>query len=167
MIYRLVLLLIILLGSGSAQTWQVVGMDKITSSDDGLYFYPQFSPDGDRLYFTTSKYKGLFFYDLSTRRQETLTETEGAGYLPVFSVNGKKIFFRKSSFVNRRRQSVLVELDLETKTERRLDTGNGQVMNPQMADDHLLVFQNKPDLQAVNLNSGTVKKSVTNEYLTE
>ena len=54
-------------------------------------------------------------------------------------------------------------LDLETRTERLLDTGKGQVMNPQMAGEHLLVFQNKPDLQAVDLNSGTVKKSVRTE----
>ncbi len=163
MFIRLAVMIVTLIGLGMAQNWEVVSEDKITDSDDGLYFYPQFSPDGNKLYYTTSTYKGLFSYDLNSREQHYLTKADGAGYRPVFSENGKKIYFRENSYKNRKRQSFLIELDIEKRLEHRIDTGQNQVINPTLVDDQRLIFQTDPQFEVVDLKSHQVSKSVSIE----
>jgi len=163
MINRLVLIFLMLLSSGIAQSWKVVKVDKITRSENGLYFYPQFSPDGNKLYYTTSKSKGLFSYDLKTQVQEILTKTEGAGYQPIITENGKKIYFKENSYINRKRHSMLVELDIEAKSENRINTGESKVTNPTLVNNSTLVFQAHPQLQALDLVSHQINNYIAPE----
>lgn len=160
MMIRSFLLFLIFTAPGFAQTWEVTRTEKITRSEDGLCFYPQFSAEGSKIVCTTAKYKGLYAIDLKTRQKETLTESTGAGYKPVFSLDGEKVYFRKDSYPNRKKQSSLIELDLKTKEEVILRTGQDKISQLNLFDDHVLVYKSQIGLKRIELNTEIAKSSV-------
>ncbi len=59
----------------------------------GQFSYPQFSPDGAKIFFTTTDYEGIWYYDLEKKITEKLTSQRGAGYNFKFSLEGDKIYY--------------------------------------------------------------------------
>lgn len=62
-------------------------------TEKGVY-HPVMSVDGTRLLYTSSDYKGLNLYDLVTRSVTRVSDAEGAGFNPVFSGDGMKVYYR-------------------------------------------------------------------------
>ena len=77
---------------------------------------PQFSPDGKRIYITTSSYNGIWEYSLANRRTRLITSDKGAGYGFALSPDGKTIAYRrtKTDKETRRRLQEVVSMDLAT-----------------------------------------------------
>ena len=70
-------------------------------------FYPVLNDKGNQLLFTGANYNGLKLVDLSTGKITQISESDGAGFEPVFEVNTGNIIHRETRFVERRKyQSV-------------------------------------------------------------
>ncbi len=55
-----------------AQT-SVKSVTQITNLNDGEYYYPGFSNDGSKIFFTTVNYKGIYYYDLNQKQIKVVT----------------------------------------------------------------------------------------------
>jgi len=143
----------------SGQDWQVQKIEKLTDAGSGSYFFPQFSPDGSFIVFTKEKYRGLYAFDLQNRHLSVLSDAPGAGYQPVISADGKKIYFRKQTVVKRRIQSSLVELDMVSKSEINLVPPQSHLTPPRLTYGQQLVYRNATGLQQLDLQPAALKKS--------
>lgn len=56
--------------------------------------HPVLSPDGNTLLFSTIDHTGLKALDLSTQEIQTIDPAMGAGFQPIFSLDGSKVFYR-------------------------------------------------------------------------
>ncbi len=63
--------------------------------------HPVLSPDGTVLLYSTLDHTGLKSLDMVSGEVTTIDETMAAGFRPVFSLDGKKIFYTTASRVNK------------------------------------------------------------------
>jgi Tol biopolymer transport system component len=115
---HLLLSLMFVLG-GVTTAWcqlTIVTVEKLPLGSVGDWDAPQFSPDGKRIFYTTTGYTGIWEYSLESRVKRRITSDRGAGYGFVLSPDGKKIAYRrtKTDKQTRRRQQDIILKDLTT-----------------------------------------------------
>ena len=102
----LVLISLMMVTNLSGQLVKVLHKEKIDIEKRA--FYPVLNDKGDLLLFTDANYTGLRLVDLSTEKITRISESEGAGFEPVFEVNTGNVIHRETRFVDRRKfQSVV------------------------------------------------------------
>lgn len=67
---------------------------------DRQAFHPTLSPDGSILLFSTTDHTGLFSYDMTDGSVTTLDESAAAGFAPVFSQKGDKVYYQTATLVD-------------------------------------------------------------------
>ena len=80
----------------SAAELTVISTEKIGLSEEA--HHPTLSPDGDVVLFTKANYKGLKSLNLVNGEVEMIDASEGAGFEPVFTDNGKEVLYRTLSY---------------------------------------------------------------------
>ena len=101
----LVLISLMMVTNLSGQLVKVLHKEKIDIEKRA--FYPVLNDKGDLLLFTGANYNGLKLVDLSTGKITQISESDGAGFEPVFEVSTGSIIHRETRFVERRKyQSV-------------------------------------------------------------
>lgn len=113
-------------------------------------FYPQFSPDGYKIYYLSNKYEdyfltSLYVYDLSTNKSELIQK----GIKSNFSItpDGEKIIYSKLTEKNKNLIKIhdLYIYDLLKKDEKRLTYGL-RANNPNLSPDgKTIVFTSQKD----------------------
>ena len=76
--------------SMSAADLSVVSTEKL----DVKGYYPVLSPDGSKVLFTTSDHDGLKSLDLSSSEVTLIDDSQGTGFDPAFSADGKSVIYR-------------------------------------------------------------------------
>ncbi|MDE7152994.1 MAG: hypothetical protein K2O00_00945 [Muribaculaceae bacterium] len=69
-------------------------------SIDRQAFHPSLSPDGSLLLFSTTDHTGLFAYDMETGVTVTFDESTAAGFAPVFSAKGDKVYYQTATMID-------------------------------------------------------------------
>lgn len=105
---KLLLLLLLPLMPVFAQVTGVERVEYIAGGAETVYFAPEFSPDGDALIFSGPGYSGLFSYNSQNKTVARISDKPGAGYEPVFSGDGKTVYFRIDEWRDGRRFSALM-----------------------------------------------------------
>ena len=98
----------------NAQEIKVKKISKFIPDRAGNYSVSGISPDGRQMLVTGPNSKGLYLVNIKSRKTHTISESTGAGYEPVFSADGRFILFRSDEYINKRRVSSLLKLDLVT-----------------------------------------------------
>ena len=111
------LVLLFFASSANAQSISVLSNRSITSLSEGQFYFPRSNPDGSKIFFTSTNYKGLWYYDTGSKNIRNVNNYSGAGYKFKFSGDGNKILFRKVKYVNKRKLTSLATIDLNNKTE--------------------------------------------------
>ncbi len=62
--------------------------------------HPALSPDGTKLLFSTVDHTGLKSLDFVTGKVTEIDQSAAAGFQPVFSVDGSKVYYRTATMVN-------------------------------------------------------------------
>jgi len=144
---------------GRAADLKVKNIIQLTKLDDGIYYYPRFSPDNGKIFFTRSNFIGLLFYDLKQKNIIELNDDPGAGYQPVFTSDGESVFYRTYNYVNRRKYSSIVEQNIAGGQKKMIINNKRNLTPPQLtASGNLLLLDNSAIEQISGL-SGT--KNVT------
>jgi len=131
---------------------------QITNSDEGNFYFPQFGPRGEKIFFTGSNYKGLYFTSLPNPII-TLNEDPGAGYEPVFSPDGNHVIYRANVFKNNRKYSTIYNQKITTKQKQILIQERRNISNPVIDKSGDLVILNNKEFQRINLDLKTKKQS--------
>ncbi len=95
-------------------------------------FFPQFSPDGNSVYYTTSSYKGIFSYNLKSKQIRVLNEDLGAGYQFAISDDGNTIYYRKDEFIKRKKYSSMIAQSTFDLTRKVLAEPQRELSTPQI-----------------------------------
>jgi hypothetical protein len=78
-------------------------------------FYPVFNAEGNLLAFTSENYQGLNVYNFSNKTALKISDEQGSGFQPVFSVDGK-IYYKNTVFISKLKYEGLKSYDLNRKT---------------------------------------------------
>lgn len=99
----------------SAQKISVVETVKLTDKSQGEFYFPRNSPDGSKILFTSASYKGIWYYDVSSKKTIPFVSEEGAGYDYVFSNDNKSIIYRANNLdeMGLRRNQSLIKRNLD------------------------------------------------------
>ncbi|MDD4609975.1 MAG: hypothetical protein PHY71_07550 [Bacteroidaceae bacterium] len=83
-------------------------------------FHPRFSADGASLLLTSENYKGLSHYNLKSGLLTTISNEQGAGYQPSFSVKENKVLYVTSSRKNGRLYKTKKQYSMQTAEHKVL-----------------------------------------------
>lgn len=127
---KYVFLILFTSGIVFSQNIQVISNQPITQVEQGKFFYPQVSPTGENILFTSENYDGIWLYDNSNGKIEKIVDAEGAGYEPKFLSNGNQIVYRKNEFVNNLKYSSINKIDLQSKSNEILENKTRNLTPP-------------------------------------
>jgi len=127
-----------------------VSQIEIVDTNDKTAFYPQFSPDGNKLYYTSADYTGIWEFDFDKNKSIQINNYPGAGLSPVITKDGLNIVFKKDEFKNRRKYSSIVVYNLKTKTEQILEEQNRYLTRPIISTSGDIVYKKKNKFNIYN-----------------
>lgn len=138
-------------------TVEVADRKPITTLANGRFYFPRYSPDDSKIFFTSDHYVGLAYYQITTGQIIELNDIPGAGYKFIFSADGEKIYFRgETARKNRRRHFNLFEQDLFSKEMKLLLSEDvSDLSEPQLANSGVLVFYSGNIRQQILLKNST------------
>jgi Tol biopolymer transport system component len=135
---KFIILFFIFAKVGFSQNVEVIDIKKITNLKDGEFAYPQFSPDGKQLLLTRPDYVGLSVLTLSNNKNQIITDKFGAGYEPVMSYNGQKVYYRCDEYEGMKKYSSIIEKDLKKRSEKILINKERNVSSPQIVNNKVV-----------------------------
>jgi Tol biopolymer transport system component len=132
----LILPIVPLLGQGvtAGETIQV------TVQAEGYYNFPQFSPDGDNLFFSGPYYQGIYERSLQGGSIDQITNAVGAGYEFRLSPDGKKIVYRTDEYDGLKKLSSLIVQDIATGEQHYLESKGRFVSMPDVTSSGDLFY---------------------------
>ena len=144
------------------QKLKVIKVEPLTGKEQGEFYFPQLTPDGSRIIFTRSRFTGLFVFDLSTGKIQTLNDEIGAGYDFQISPDGQFVVYRSFSFKNGRKYYSLKQQNLQDKTVTVLEKESRELSPPRILGNRVVYLRNEqplvktvsPKLQKTNVASG-------------
>jgi Tol biopolymer transport system component len=162
MISKILILLLIIFTLGMAQNVQVMGIERITGSEDGEFFFPQFTPDGKSLIFTTSNYVGLYKKVISDSDIEELNVVPGAGYRPLISEDGGHIVFQSNRYHKGRRYMSLVKQNIETKENVTIEEYARHQLLPIQVSGSRITYQKNNQLYSIDSKNQKISDHMLN-----
>lgn len=133
----------------------VTDQKKIDLSEE--MFHAKFFPNGEKLLFTSSSYKGLYAYDPATENLTVINDYVSSGYENIFIEDGAKIVFRKDDFINKRKYSSLISYDLQNRDELLLEKSIRNLSVPELLPDGKIFYttDSAPKLKEVSSNQSS------------
>ncbi|RLD17029.1 hypothetical protein DRI50_00350 [candidate division KSB1 bacterium] len=158
------LLILLITGTGLfAQNVKlsVADITALTTQDEGIFFYPKLTPDGQSVLFTGPHFQGLYVLNLSDKTITLLNRDEGAGYEYQISADGKSVFYRAATFKNHKKYYTLKEQNLSNRSSRILESEIREMTPPQIFKGRLTYLKNAEVVQRI-LTQNLQKKRVQN-----
>jgi len=143
--------LLIFSATGFGQQIKVLETVAITTENRD-FTSPQFSPDGSKILFTQSGFRGLWLYDLSDKSIIQLNDHPGAGYEPVFTRDGRQIIFRVDEYRGMKKYSALA---IQTIGAKKVDyiVKNVRFLSPATRlENESIIYRKDKDIKAYNMN---------------
>lgn len=127
----------------------------LTDKQDGEFFFPKFSPAGDKVFFIGANFNGIWFVDLNSKEIQNVTEDNYAGYGFEISSDGKKIYYltRSSDDGRRINKYTLIEKDLSAGNSKELFVSSKRLTPPQLIDKNTLAFYEDDELTLLSTTS--------------
>ncbi len=119
----LFIFLILITTFATAQEVEVERVQTLLLPEDARYFHPVFSPDGDQLLLTSENYRGLVLYDFGKAALISISEAVGAGQYPVFSPDGRVVYFTEQEIKERGRLSRLMSYNIASGQNQPVEEG--------------------------------------------
>ncbi len=118
--YLLILMFFVLIPL-LGQNVKVISNEPITSKEQGTFYYPQVSPTGEAILFTSENYNDIWMLNYKNGMIEKIVDGDGTGYEPMFSENGEVIVYRESEYINNRKYSELRKYNILSKTSELIE----------------------------------------------
>lgn len=140
---KILILFLLVCEIAGAQNLSVLSNEKILNSESEYYF-PHFSPDGEKIAFTSQNFVGLYVLDLKTNKIFQLTDKQGAGYNPAFSNEGSTIYYRWNEFDGLKKYSSINSMNLDSKQTTVIEDSKKNLSPPQITNNKLVyTIENK------------------------
>ena len=113
---RVVVIFLAVLSTHAGAQLSVTAVERLAFGGGTDWAYPRFSPDGSKLFVTSSSFDGIWEFPFATQKLRQITADRRAGYGIAFSPDGSQIAYRRTITdvrEGRRRQEVVV-MDIRT-----------------------------------------------------
>lgn len=144
-----------------SQQVSVIDEIKLTNIEDGRFFYPIVSPDGENVLFTSEDYKGLWIKQINDNGFVKLNDADGAGYEAQFNHSGDEIIYRSDKFIKGKRYSSLFVQKIDSKEKIILEKDVRNLYPPKSVKGNLNVYL-KNDVLKHYMSGGSLSKSTLN-----
>jgi Tol biopolymer transport system component len=121
----MMLAVFLLASATSLAQLKVTAVEELPLGRDQDWSEPRFSPDGSRIFLTTSGYDGIWEYRLADRKLRIVTADPKSGYGFAISADGNRIAYRRTSYgaqLRDRLQEIIVK-DMTAGTATLLASG--------------------------------------------
>lgn len=160
---KLLLALIILSYSAGYMYSQQVTVSEVipvTKKIDGQYYFPRFSPDDQKIFFSSANYIGLWYVEQNTGKITPFVSEQGAGYEFAFTQDGKSVVYRVNEYSEKgiRIAQKIVKKNFETNEQQIIETGR-HLSAPKVLVNNDIAFT-KEDNMVVKQAAAGLRKSV-------
>ena len=160
----LALFLLLVTYVGQAQVVKVIRTVQLTDIKDGEFVVSAVSPDGKSILASNPGYKGLFRVEVGQKKIHKISDLPGAGYLPCFSSDGSKIYFRTDEFVSMKRYSSISEFDLASGETEIIEKKSREMTIPVITGNQL-VYKVDGKNKMMVAGSDNLKSASANVYV--
>lgn len=136
-----------------AQSLQVDEIMEISAQEDGEFCFPKMGPDGQKIFFTTPHYKGLFYYDMDSGTIAQLNDDAGAGYQFQISQDGKEVYYRSYQTKGLKKYYSLVKQNIYTSDKSTIQNKIRQISPPSIFKSGNIGFTTKSVLNKVDVGN--------------
>lgn len=126
-------------------------------------YYPIFGNNDDEIYFTTSQCIGIYKFNLSNNKFETITEDSGAGY--EFRISGDKIVYRKDNYSEGKKYSSIIFIDLTTREQKILLENKRNISTPEIINKDYVIFNEGSNNKIMKVSQNRNLKSIASTYV--
>ncbi|NOX65138.1 MAG: hypothetical protein GXO85_04890 [Chlorobi bacterium] len=162
---KYIFLVLFVSGVVFGQNVQVISNEPVTKIEQGKFFYPQVSPTGESIIFSSENYDGIWQYNTANGKIEKIIDAPGAGYEPKFSLDGTQIIYREDQFINKLKYSSIHEFDLKSKTDEILQTKARNVTPPLERPREAVAYVVNKNLVIKNISNKLRKTDFSNERI--
>lgn len=143
------------------QEVKVNKINQITDLSQGEFYYPKFSPDNSKIFFTSANYKGIWFLDLNTQKINNITDQDGAGYEFVFSADGKDIIYRTSKFEGMLKFYSIIQQNIASGSTKTVELEKRGIYPPQVVNQDKISYAVNNQVNSLELSSdaGSLKRT--------
>jgi Tol biopolymer transport system component len=146
------------------QQIEILGTEQITKVTDGEFYYPRFNPEGKKLLVTSKTYDGLSLINLETKGISILNSLTEAGSSPEFTMDGKKIYFKISELVKKRKFYAMYAQDIESSGYEVLENGSRDLTDPHIINNQV-VYISSNEIKRVKASRNVVSEKVESDVL--
>lgn len=152
----------------SATLAQKVVINKMESLPIEEGYYPQFSVDDQKVFYTSLNYQGLWEFDLHTRNTRQLTDDFGAGYQFQLSEDGMSIIYRCDNFDQPKKRSAIKVIHLKDASKKIIQPFAVEVSPPYLvAKDQLFyTLALQPRIKVLSVNKMLKATALANPVVT-
>ncbi len=143
-----------------SQNVSVSKIIELTNGNSDEYYYPKFSQDNSKVFFTSSNYKGLFYLNLSDNSITKITDDNGAGYEFVIDPNNNSVYYRSDKYINGRKYSSIKAIDLQSLKVKTIESDKRDVSTPKMLDNGNVFYTVQKDMRSFN-NKALKQKTIS------
>jgi len=163
---KLIIITLVLFRLSFGQNIKVLETKILVKTDNNIRFsFPTFSPDGSNVLYTSAGYKGLWICDKNTKHTKNLNNLRGAGYQPVFSKDGKQVFFRHDKLIKKRKYSSIAYQSIQNLKMKDLIKDERGISTPKYIKDNVIVYKKNDNEVVFSYEDKQVcllQKSLTN-----
>ncbi len=142
-----------------SQELRIVKKEQLTYSNQGSFYFPKFTPDGNRIFFARDNFKGISYFDLKNWRLDELNAEYGAGYGFGFSSDSKFIYYRKDEFKKGLKYSSIYKQEISSKKKETILSGSREVSPPLITKQGNCFFTQKGKVKYITQQGKPVDKS--------
>jgi len=134
------------------QDINVLEEEQLTTAAQGMFYFPHFTPEGDKLALTSGNYKGLWILNIEAKSLQMLNELPGAGYQPVFSPDGSMVYFRHDRYDRGRKSSAILGQSISGKSQITIEPFTRKLSSPIMLTNGEILYQKGETLNITSEN---------------
>ena len=157
------------------QSISVINVEELTNPNMGEFYFPKFSNDNNKVFFTQANYKGIYFFNYKDNSITKLTDDDGAGYEFVIDPNNNSIYYRTDKYINGRKYSSIKACNLQTLIVKVLEADKRDVSTPKLSgggnvfytvQKYLRIFESKSlKKKSIKLTSTSVIVQIENSKI--
>jgi Tol biopolymer transport system component len=133
---------------------------KLAGGDGNYYIQPLCSPDGSKIAFTESNYKGLWLMNSDGSNLNQISKEIGAGYDFVWSLDSQEILTRVSKYEGKNRINAIKSFNIKNGIETNISGYiKDQLGTPKLTIDNSRIYYLKNNKLEI-VDTGLLMKSV-------
>lgn len=143
-----------------AQEITIVETHRIKPNLNKELYFPHFSSDDSKILFSTSNYKGLYYYELESGKTKTITEGFGAGYKPLILSADSPVIFKTDIYDKGRKYGSIHSFNFATEQKQTLELNKRRVVLPDQVNSNSLKYLLNSELKQFMLENKLEKSNI-------